>query len=57
LRGGIPNKMDVIRQKHFGHPKMFGLVTLLIMVNLLCYVTICTRWFATEMDFFSIFLK
>jgi len=49
--------MDVIRQKHFGHPKMFGLVTLLIMVNLLCYVTICTRWFATEMDFFSIFLK
>jgi len=49
--------MGAIRQKHFGHPKMFGLATLLIIVNLLSYVTLCTRKFATEMDLFSVFFK
>jgi len=47
--------MGVIRQKHFGHPQMFGLATLLIIVNLLSYVTLCTRKFATEMDIFLFF--
>jgi len=49
--------MGVIRQKHFGHPQMFGLATLLIIVNLLSYVTIVHTQVCDRNGYFSIFLK